>query len=133
MQKLTLTTIHDSIREANKELMAKFRSGDIAGIGELYTKDGQVMPPNSDSATGKKEIRAFWQGLWDLGVREIKLNDGDVEACEDMAAEISTVELMNGDGQTVDRGKYIVLWKKENDNWKLFRDIFNSNLPAPTS
>ena len=29
--------------------------------------------------------------------------------------------------------KYIVLWKKAAGRWKLFRDIFNSNLPAPTS
>ena len=32
--------------------------------------------------------------------------------------------------QAVAEEKYIVLWKKEDGRWKLFRDIFNSNLPA---
>ena len=133
MQELTLTTLHDAISEANAELMARFRSGDTASIGELYTESGQVMPPNGAAVSGRKDIRAFWQGLRDSGVREITLNEGDVEGCDDMATEVSTFELVGKDGQTIDRGKYIVIWKTENGDWKLHRDIFNSNLPAPTS
>jgi ketosteroid isomerase-like protein len=133
MQELTLTTIHDAISEANEKLMAKFKSGDTAGIGELYTADGQVMPPNSAAVAGREDIRAFWQSLWDSGVREIKLNEGDVEGCDDMAAEISSFELLGKNGQTIDRGKYIVIWKVENGDWKLHRDLFNSDLPVQTS
>jgi ketosteroid isomerase-like protein len=29
----------------------------------------------------------------------------------------------------MDDGKYVVLWKREKDGWKLYRDIFNSNTP----
>ena len=130
MQELTQTTAQDAILEANEKLMAKFRSGDTAAIADFYTEDGWVMPPGSASAAGKADIRAFWKGLWDSGVREIKLNEGDVESCGDMAVEVSTVELLGKDGQTVDRGKYIVVWKLENGEWKLHRDIFNSNRPA---
>jgi ketosteroid isomerase-like protein len=133
MQELTMTTIQDAITEANEGLMAKFRSGDIAAIGDFYTKDGQVMPPNSDSVTGRAEVRTFWQSLRDSGIQEIRLNEGDVEGYDDLAAEVSTFELVGKDGKTVDRGKYIVLWKKENGDWKLYRDIFNSNLPLSTS
>ncbi|MFN2104805.1 MAG: YybH family protein [Candidatus Promineifilaceae bacterium] len=133
MQELTLTALHDAILEANAELMSRFRSGDTAGIGELYTENGQIMPPNSASMAGREDIRAFWQSLWDSGVREIRLNEGDVEGCDDMAAEVSTFELVGKDGRTIDRGKYIVIWKAEDGDWKLHRDIFNSDLPAQTS
>lgn len=132
MQELTKTTAKDAIMEANEKLMAKFKRGDTAGIAEFYTEDGWVMPPNSASAAGKADIRAFWKGLWDSGVREIKLNEGDVQGCDDMAVEVSSVELLGKDGQTVDRGKYIVIWKNEHGEWKLHRDIFNSDLPAHT-
>jgi len=37
------------------------------------------------------------------------------------------------DGTEVDSGKAIVIWKKEDGEWKLFRDIINSDLPVPTS
>jgi ketosteroid isomerase-like protein len=37
---------------------------------------------------------------------------------------------MDKDGKQIDKGKYIVLWKKEDGKWKLFRDCYNSDLPA---
>jgi ketosteroid isomerase-like protein len=133
MQVLTRNALHDKISEANAKLMTRFRSGDTANIGELYTEDGRVMPPNSSAVVGREDIRAFWQSLWKSGVREIILNEGNVEGCGDMATEVSTFELVGKDGQTIDRGKYIVIWKSQNGDWKLHRDIFNSDLPAPTS
>jgi ketosteroid isomerase-like protein len=133
MQELTLTAVHDAISNANAKLMTKFRRGEAASIGELYTEDGQVMPPNGASVTGREDISAFWQGLWDSGVKKITLHEGDIEGCDDMAAEVSTFELFGEDGQTIDRGKYIVIWKEKNGEWQLHRDIFNSDLPAQTS
>ncbi len=39
-----------------------------------------------------------------------------------------------GDGsKNVDKGKYIVVWKKENGDWKVWRDIWNSDNPPPPS
>jgi ketosteroid isomerase-like protein len=34
------------------------------------------------------------------------------------------------DGKEIDRGKALELWKMEDGKWKLFRDIFNSDLPC---
>jgi len=31
----------------------------------------------------------------------------------------------------LDKGKYIVIWKKVDGEWKYYRDIFNSDLPIP--
>jgi ketosteroid isomerase-like protein len=42
MQELTKTTAKDAIMAANEEPMAKFKSGDTAGIAEFYTEDGRV-------------------------------------------------------------------------------------------
>jgi ketosteroid isomerase-like protein len=30
-----------------------------------------------------------------------------------------------------DKGKYIVVYKKDGDKWKLYRDIWNSDNPPP--
>ena len=36
-----------------------------------------------------------------------------------------------GDGtKTVDKGNYIVVWKKDDGKWKIFRDIWNSSEKA---
>jgi ketosteroid isomerase-like protein len=37
------------------------------------------------------------------------------------------------DMRALDKGKYIVIWKQEDGQWKLHRDIFNSSMPPPGS
>jgi len=46
---------------------------------------------------------------------------------------VGTFTLKGKGGQELDAGKYIVIWKREDGQWKLHRDIFNSSLPAPGS
>jgi hypothetical protein len=45
--------------------------------------------------------------------------------------EVGKYTLSVAGGQVVDRGKYVVIWKQEGDEWQWHRDIWNSSLPAP--
>jgi ketosteroid isomerase-like protein len=45
---------------------------------------------------------------------------------------IGLFEVSSKDGNQLDKGKYLVLWKKENGKWKLHRDISNIDLPLVT-
>jgi len=114
----------------NEQFMAAFNRGDAAAMASLYTEDGQILPPNSDFVTGKPAIRAFWQALMDMGIAEVELEIIEVEGCGDAAFEVSRFSLKGADGQALDQGKYIVIWKHQDGNWKLHRDIFNSSLPT---
>ena len=49
---------------------------------------------------------------------------------EKMLAEEGRYVIRRGTGDEADRGKYLVLWKREGGRWRLFRDCFNSDLPA---
>jgi ketosteroid isomerase-like protein len=49
-----------------------------------------------------------------------------------MAVDLGTyhVEFPGPDGTMLsDDGKYSVVWVKENGEWKVFADIFNSDMP----
>jgi len=122
--------IREAIASANANFMKTFSQGDAAGMADLYTDDGQVLPPNSDFVMGKGAIQMFWQALMDMGIREANLHIGEVEEQGDLAFEVSKFTLLGEEGQVLDQGKYIVIWKQENGQWKLHRDIFNSSLPA---
>jgi uncharacterized protein (TIGR02246 family) len=124
------TGIHDAIVAANEAFMARFNSGDPAAVAALYTGTGQVLPPNGDFVTGQEAIQGFWQAVMDMGIKQAKLETGEVEAHGDTAIEVSTFTLRGGDGQLLDQGKYIVIWKREDGQWKLHRDIFNSSMSA---
>ena len=57
----------------------------------------------------------------------------DVWGTADLLTEEGEVTMFTKDGQQIDKGKYLVVWKKEDGKWKLFRDMFNSNLPPPAA
>lgn len=122
--------IKEEINNRNKEFMATYNRGDAAGMAELCTENGQVLPPNAETVKGKTAIKDFWQATMDIGVKSIKLETGDVEQHGEMAIEVSKAKLLADGGEAIDDAKYIVIWKRVNDEWKLHQDIFNSSRPA---
>jgi uncharacterized protein (TIGR02246 family) len=131
MTQSTSTEVRDAIAAANESFMAAFKRGDAAGLAALYTENGQVLAPNIDLLTGKEAIQAFWQALFDMGIKGIKLKVVEVENHGDTAIEVSKYTVHGEEGQELDKGKYIVIWKQKGGQWKLHRDIYNSNMPAP--
>jgi len=124
------TNIRESITAANNVFMETFKRGDAAGLAALYTNDGQVLPPNGDFVSGQQAIQGFWQAIFDMGIKEAQLEIVEVEKQGDTAFEVSRFKLLGESGQVLDEGKYIVIWKRDQGQWKLHRDIFNSSLPA---
>ena len=72
-------TIKKDIAAGVENFMTNFKRRDAAGMAELYTEDGQLMPPNSDFVTGKLGIQAVWQSVMDMGVKEAKLEIVELE------------------------------------------------------
>jgi uncharacterized protein (TIGR02246 family) len=123
--------LRDQIAAANRVFMEAFGRGDAAGLAALYTEDGQLLPPNAGFMTGKDAIQAFWQGAMDMGIKGAKLEIVEVDDHGETATEVSKYTLSGEEGQVLDEGKYIVIWKQVAGQWKLHRDIFNSSRPAP--
>ena len=127
----TASEVRTAIAAANESFMAAVKRGDAAGLAALYTEDGQVLPPNGDFVTGKGAIQTFWQAVMDMGIKEAKLEIVEVEGHGDTATEVSTFTLRGEGAQVLDKGKYMIIWKREGGQWKLHRDVFNSSMPAP--
>ncbi len=117
------------IKANNKALGAEMAAGNAAGIAKMYAKGAKLMPPNAAILTGKG-ITAFWQGALEMGIKGVKLKSREVEVMGGTAIEVGTYVLSGADGDAVDEGKYLVVWKKDGKAWKLYRDIFNTSRPA---
>jgi uncharacterized protein (TIGR02246 family) len=122
--------LHSEISAANAEWVKAYNAGNAAAVAACYADDAKVMPPNSDFVSGKEGITKVWQGLMDMGGKSAKLNAMEVTGSGDMATEVGTYEVMDKDGKLMDKGKYMVHWKKVGSAWKLHRDIWNSSMPA---
>lgn len=130
MERTETLTVREEIVKANTKFMAYFRNGDSKGQADCYTVDAKVLPPNTDEVSGREAIAKFWQALMDSGIKEVKLMTGEVDSHSTTAMEVSKYSLHDANGETLDSGKYIVIWKEEDGRWKLHRDIFNSSVPT---
>ncbi len=115
------------IKAANKALGSAVANGDAVAIGKMYTKTAKLLPANAELLKGTKAITAFWQGVLDAGVKGATLKSQEVEKLGTTAIEVGTYTLTGEGGSTLDKGKYIAVWKKEGREWKLHRDMINSN------
>lgn len=108
------------------EWQAAFNAGDGARIAAQYAADAQLLPPNGAKVSGTDNIAAFWQAAVDSedGI-SIELEVIEVVAHGDHANDVGRFKMSDGDGNTIATGKYMVLWRLEQGEWKIVRDIWN--------
>jgi uncharacterized protein (TIGR02246 family) len=122
--------VRAAIAAVNRAMMATFAQGDAAALAAFYTSDGQILAPHREVLRGPQAIGAFWQGSLDAGFKQLVLDTRELEAHGDTAHEVGEYTIYRAAGELVDRGKYVVIWKRQDGQWKLYLDIANSNLPA---
>jgi uncharacterized protein (TIGR02246 family) len=119
--KATMEKLNDAFESA-------FNKGDFGTLGGMYTEDAYVLPPGSEMAKGRSNIQAFWTKAGEA-VGDLKLTTVDVKPHGSEAAhEIGTFSLMTkGQQRQQMTGKYVVVWQKVGNDWKLAADIWNSD------
>jgi len=123
----------NAIEERNNLFMDLFNKSDTIGLANLYTKDAKLLGANTESAVGRSNIQSAFSGFINAGAAKIDLKTNGLWGDKNMLVSEDAWKLFTQDGTEIDHGKAMVIWKKEDGEWKLFRDIFNSDLPVPTS
>lgn len=118
------------IDDANREFIDLFNRGDSIGLAYIFTTDGKSMEPNEPSFNGRRAIQTHYSIVMRGGANKLGLVTTGLWGDEKMLAEEGEYTFMDKEEKQIDKGKYIVLWKKEEGKWKLFRDCYNSDLPA---
>ncbi len=136
----SITEAQQSVRtaiEANsRQFIEAFNKGDAPAVASMYTMDARVLPPNGEMVEGRANIQKFWQGAMSAGLKIVSLETVNVETQGNIAVEIGRyTSTVSGAGgvTTTDKGKYVVVWKRDGRRWKLAVDIFNTSMPAATA
>jgi ketosteroid isomerase-like protein len=125
----SLSQVRSEIDTLNRNFMDAIKKGDSAALATVYSDDAVLMPPNSE-AVKSNGIAATWGSFLRMGVKEIKLTTDDLTGNKDLLAETGKYEIYADGQKMIDKGKYVVVWKPSNGNWKMFRDIFNTDMPV---
>lgn len=119
-----------SVLQSNKHLMKAFDAGDSVEVGDSYTKDGGLMVPNQSTIYGRENIIHYFSKVMAGTVTHLNLNTVKIWGDSSVLVEEGTYKFLDKKKNPLDNGKYIVLWKQEAGNWKMYRDIWASDLPA---
>lgn len=120
------------IEEMNKTYSMRFTTNDTAFYSARYCTDAEVFAPEIPVIRGRIAIRDYFynNGLNKDAV--IELPAGNFYGSEDLIIEEGAYNFPDGKGGSFDKGKFIAIWKKEDDSWKLYREIWNSDILPPS-
>lgn len=126
-----------NLEEAKKEIAAAnlafetaVSKSDSIGLANLYTTDTKWMNPNEPAVVGREALVHKISQQLQAGIGSAKLTTAEVWGDENYVTEEGNFKIFAKDGKEIDKGKYLILWKRVDGKLMFHRDIFNSDLPA---
>jgi ketosteroid isomerase-like protein len=124
----------NAIAASNALYFESFEKNDSSIFINSYAEDACIMTPNAPEICGRKGAAKFFRDAYDrYGLRSGKFittavyGDG-----ADYVTEEGLWQSINAKGVLFDQGKFLVLWKKTPEGWKMFRDSFSANQERDT-
>jgi uncharacterized protein (TIGR02246 family) len=117
------------IHRLSRQFSAAYVRGDAAAMAALYTADATIFPERSDAITGRPAIERYWTLGRGRRVTHHRVTPTRIEVDGKHAYDHGTYEI-SGERDGVAwgpfRGKYVVLWRREPDGWRMQLDMWNS-------
>jgi uncharacterized protein (TIGR02246 family) len=110
---------------------------DGAAMAKLFAPDGTEMPPNAPLQKGRAAIEAYHKNLAaQVMVHGLSIKPTETHVMGDAAYDVGTYSQnlmsMKGGKTMDDKGKYVVLLKKDAaGSWLITHAIYNSDIPLP--
>ena len=125
----SLETVRDAFTSICQQFQKSIEQGDLGNIGNLYTEDAKILPPNMDMLEGRDSIQAFWQRASEMGIKSYQPEILEVEYSGNLGFFLGKYTLYGDVNQIINKGKFITIFKNIDGEWRVYRDIFNSSIP----
>jgi len=124
-----LDSARQSIENQNAAFQKAFENSDSVGLANLFTSDGKMMMPGSPSIVGRAAIASTVAMFMKMNIKR-QAKTIEVWGSGDLLVEEGQASLFDQKGVELDHAKYLVMWKMEDGEWKLFRDMWNTDIVA---
>ena len=126
-----LAAEEQAIRDLDAQWMRAVQARDTAAIAQLYATDGLYMAPDYQALGGRAGAQKGWGMMFATPGSALTFGPTRVVVAQagDMAYDIGTYTFTRDgrNGPVEDKGKYLVVWKKQDGAWKVAADMFNSD------
>jgi ketosteroid isomerase-like protein len=117
------------IDSTNTKFSEQIAAGDSTALASHYWPDAEILLDNSDPVRGNDIVKA-WGYTIRAGIKEMNFVTTDITGNSSFIIETGSYEMKGNNKKLVDKGKYVVVWEKRNGEWKLYRDIGSTSMPA---
>jgi len=117
------------IDSINGKFTQQFRAADSVALASHYWPDAEILLSNSEPIKGN-QILPTWGAMTRMGIKDFTFSTTDIKGDTEFLIETGNYEMKDEKKNLVDKGKYVVVWQQRNGEWKLYRDIGNTSLPA---
>jgi uncharacterized protein (TIGR02246 family) len=109
-----------------------FTSHDLEACLALFTDDAEILPQHGPKVKGRKEIETYLQDS--MNKRVSYRTDTEMSIVrDDLAVEQGRYVVRNvARGLDVEEGKYLHVWRRVGNDWKLYRMIYNTDIEPRT-
>lgn len=110
-----------------------FNRRDATALALLYASDAKIILPEQDVISGRPAIEKFWRTELAVSVGKQKSTTVEVEDHGDVAFETGEWVIEMPDSGVADRGKFVLVWKRNDGQWKIHRETWNLDASVPAS
>lgn len=118
----------NKIIAASKNFSKAFVAQDFEAMANAYTQDAKLIPLGTPIVEGRQAIKERWIQGKDTKVISHSMKPAEVNIIGDYAYDYGHYygNSKKGADPAMDwKGKYVVVWKKEDGNWRMYIDIWN--------
>jgi ketosteroid isomerase-like protein len=128
--KFDLAVMKKIIDKKDADWAKAITTPDSAGMLYHFCKDGKIFPPNAAPVEGQVAIAAFISNVMKYGIKQYKDETTALYGNGDNLVEEGKYVMGDNKGNLLDSGKYVAIWRQEDGDWKIYSDIYNSNIPS---
>lgn len=121
------------ISDLHSALLKAYNTKDAIAVASVYADDAILMPPNLAPVKSKVAVGDFTRQMLAPPFGSILLNYAETVVSGDYAFSTGYYTVLRADGTTLDTGKFVEVLKNESNAWHIYRDVYNSDMAAPTA
>jgi len=111
-----------------KSFSEAYINADYDALTNIYSTDGKIFPDGADIIIGHTAIKKRWTLPKGVKIVSHKVTPKEIKIIDDYAYDYGYYQGSSSNKKgtvTPFKGKYVIVWKKVDGNWKIYLDIWN--------
>src|SRR4051812_5294360 len=117
----------EAIAAMNKQFEEAHFKADVKTIAMQYASDAISFREGQEAVKGRDAIEQMWKKDIGSAGKRAAARTKELQEAGDWAYEIGEFKALGTDGSVEYGGNYLLIWKREDGKWKIYREIGTSD------